>query len=151
MTDDIFYDDGMSRPTYINVGSPTSTFEPVIDVSDAWFSPRKTTYQVSFDAGYGRKEKREPIVENLMHKYFPFYIIDELVNASNRYHMERKLREPHLFVWKCNFSAPITHSNISTTSLLFSNTVEYTNSHAKTTTGSLIHLCQHINSLQCWA
>ena len=52
VTDGIFYDDGMSRPTYINVGSPTSMFEPVIDVSDAWFSPRKTTYQVSFDAGY---------------------------------------------------------------------------------------------------
>eukprot|EP00957_Ditylum_brightwellii_P104219 7938161-Ditylum_brightwellii.AAC.1 len=39
------YDDGMSRPVYINVGSPTSKFEPVINVAAASFSPRKTSYK----------------------------------------------------------------------------------------------------------
>ena len=47
----------MSRPAYINVGSPASKFDPVLDVDDALFSPRKTSYKVSFDAGYGRKEE----------------------------------------------------------------------------------------------
>eukprot|EP00957_Ditylum_brightwellii_P181744 13845376-Ditylum_brightwellii.AAC.1 len=36
------YDDDMSRPAYINVGSPMSKFDPVIDVADASFAPRKT-------------------------------------------------------------------------------------------------------------
>eukprot|EP00957_Ditylum_brightwellii_P022588 1703884-Ditylum_brightwellii.AAC.1 len=102
----------MNRPAYINVGSPTAEFEPIIDVAEVSFSPRKTTYKVVFDEGYGRKEEREPTAKNLMHKYFPYYVIDEVVNSSNRYCMERKLREPHLQVWKYNYSAPITHSNI---------------------------------------
>eukprot|EP00957_Ditylum_brightwellii_P137151 10456964-Ditylum_brightwellii.AAC.2 len=86
----------MSRPAYINVGSPTAEFEPVINVADVLFSPRKTTYKVVFDEAYGRKEEREPKAANLMHKYFPYCIIDEIVNASNKYCMERKLREPRL-------------------------------------------------------
>eukprot|EP00957_Ditylum_brightwellii_P082156 6247419-Ditylum_brightwellii.AAC.1 len=102
----------MSRPAYINVGSPASKFDPVIGVAEASFAPRKTSYKVSFDAGYGRKEEREPSAENIMHKYFPFYITDEIVNASNRYCVERKSREPHLKVWNHKHSAPITHSNI---------------------------------------
>eukprot|EP00957_Ditylum_brightwellii_P127284 9704980-Ditylum_brightwellii.AAC.1 len=61
------YDDGMSRSAYINVGSPTSKFDPVIAVADASFAPRTTSYKVSFNAGYGRKEEREHTAENLMH------------------------------------------------------------------------------------
>eukprot|EP00957_Ditylum_brightwellii_P120273 9176227-Ditylum_brightwellii.AAC.1 len=80
-TDGQKYYNGMSRPAYINVGSPTFKFDPVIDVADASFSQRKTSNKVSFDAGYGRKEEREPTAENLMHKYFPFFIVDEIVNA----------------------------------------------------------------------
>eukprot|EP00957_Ditylum_brightwellii_P141392 10773102-Ditylum_brightwellii.AAC.1 len=99
----------MSRPACINVGSPTSKFDSVIDVADASFAPRKTSYKVSFDAGYGRKEEREPTAENSMHKYFPFYLVDEIVNTSNRYCMERILREPQLKVWNYKHSAPITH------------------------------------------
>eukprot|EP00957_Ditylum_brightwellii_P112421 8570932-Ditylum_brightwellii.AAC.1 len=65
-----------------------------------------------FDEGYERKTEREPTVENLMHKYFPFYIIDEIVTASNKCYMEKKLQEPHLYMWKQYWSAPITHANI---------------------------------------
>ena len=127
----------MSRPAYINIGSPTSKFEPVIDVAAASFTPRKTSYKVSFDSINGRKEEREPTAENLMHKYFPFYLVDEIVKASNKYRMERKLREPHLKLWKKILIQSPTSTFI--TSLPLSTTWEYANSHVRQTTGKTIH------------
>eukprot|EP00957_Ditylum_brightwellii_P049590 3761572-Ditylum_brightwellii.AAC.1 len=40
-----FFDDGITKPSFINVGPPDTVFEPVIDVSDSSFLPRKTTYK----------------------------------------------------------------------------------------------------------
>eukprot|EP00957_Ditylum_brightwellii_P207121 15351573-Ditylum_brightwellii.AAC.1 len=101
-----------SRPSFINAGPSNDEFEPVIDVADPSFHARKNSYKVNFDEEYERKEERDATAANLMHKYFPFYIIDEIVNASNKYCMVRKLKEPHLGIWKKYYSAPITHANI---------------------------------------
>eukprot|EP00957_Ditylum_brightwellii_P088661 6752679-Ditylum_brightwellii.AAC.1 len=59
------FDDDISRPSFINVGSPKISFEPVIDVSDDSFQPRKTTYKVVFKGEYGTKDEKEPTAENL--------------------------------------------------------------------------------------
>jgi hypothetical protein len=79
--------DGISRPHYINVGGADETFHPVVDVSDPSFIPRATKFKLTFEAEYGGKEAREPTPKHLMSKYFPFYIIDEFVQASNKYRL----------------------------------------------------------------
>eukprot|EP00957_Ditylum_brightwellii_P179836 13699548-Ditylum_brightwellii.AAC.1 len=47
-----------------------------------------------------------------MYKYFPYYVIDGIVNATSKYHMERKVMEPHLKLWQKKDFAPITYANI---------------------------------------
>eukprot|EP00957_Ditylum_brightwellii_P126766 9662863-Ditylum_brightwellii.AAC.1 len=65
------YTDGISRPAYINGGSPIAGFEPSIDATDQYFAPMKTSYKVTLDEEYGKKDEREPTAEILMQKYFP--------------------------------------------------------------------------------
>eukprot|EP00957_Ditylum_brightwellii_P144016 10973407-Ditylum_brightwellii.AAC.1 len=62
-----YFDDGIFKPPFINVGSQDTLFEPVIDVSDSSFFPRKTTYKVLFKGEHGVKEEREATAQNLMH------------------------------------------------------------------------------------
>ena len=101
-----------NKPSFINVGSKSKKFKPVIDVSDENFCPRETSFKLIFDGEYGLKETKEPTAENLMHKYFPFYLIDEWVKASNLYIAERKVSEPHLWMWTKKWSSDITHGNL---------------------------------------
>eukprot|EP00957_Ditylum_brightwellii_P179837 13699548-Ditylum_brightwellii.AAC.2 len=37
------YNDGISRPSYINIGSSASEFEPIVDVASPAFDPRATS------------------------------------------------------------------------------------------------------------
>eukprot|EP00957_Ditylum_brightwellii_P001394 109035-Ditylum_brightwellii.AAC.1 len=63
---------------------------------DSSFVPQKTTFKVVFKAEYGLKDEREPTSGNLMHKYFPYYIIDAFVKSANKYVFKKKQREPNL-------------------------------------------------------
>eukprot|EP00957_Ditylum_brightwellii_P081482 6199248-Ditylum_brightwellii.AAC.1 len=59
------FDDDTSRPAFTNVGFSGTKCEPVIDVSDEPFAPKKTAYEVVFRIPYGTKGKREHMAENL--------------------------------------------------------------------------------------
>eukprot|EP00957_Ditylum_brightwellii_P207612 15353740-Ditylum_brightwellii.AAC.1 len=61
-----FFNDGIIKPSFINVGSQDTLFEPVIDVSYSSLPPRKTTYKVLFKGEYGMKEEREATAQNLI-------------------------------------------------------------------------------------
>jgi len=88
------------KPNFIKVGDSTATYTPVVDVASPSFKPIPTTFKVKLDDENGQKKEVSATPGNMMNKYLPFHVIEEMVKSSNAYIEKRKRDEPNLSCWK---------------------------------------------------
>ena len=97
-------------PKFINLQdklNPKPSYAPVIDVGSKDFKPNPTVFQLLTQQG----TTLDPTPSNLIDNFLPLTLIDLLVKNSNTYIMERKRRNPNLYVWTREmYSSEITRA-----------------------------------------